>query len=271
MAEKETIVIESFFTEENLEETIKGVWEKLYEHYCTTAFDLTKCSLTSYLNMVRTYYNFLKSKKLVLHHIKSLYSHCLSEYTAVIATDIFGAIYFLAKIDLVERNDIAQGICRCCNCCDVYNIYEGTPLEAWKKNYDKYAGELTFIQLVESMQTSNTSASPSDEESPTLQNNEQITHQPTPHDIFAGFTDNATEEDLTTLQEKCQLNDGAAKAAVICLKEYSEKQVVDIHGWTKKRLFNDLTQLGLSCKINNFYKAFTAKEEHMLKKKPAVL
>ena len=36
MAEKDAIVIEIYFTEENLEETIEGVWKVLYEHYCTT-------------------------------------------------------------------------------------------------------------------------------------------------------------------------------------------------------------------------------------------
>jgi hypothetical protein len=268
MAEKDTIVIEIYFTEENLEETIEGVWEVLYEHYCTTIFDLTECSLTSYLNTARAYYNFLKSKKLVLHHIKSLYSHCSSVYSRVVATDIFGAIYFLAKINLVERNDIAEGIDKCC---DYFEPYRGTPLNEWKRNYDKYAEELTFIQLVECMESSNASTSPSKEECTALQQPEESTPQTTPQDIFSGFTDNATEEDLAKLQDKCQMEEGAAKAAVLCLKEYSEKEVVDIHGWTKKHLFEALQALGLSCKINNFYKAFTAREEYMLKKKAVVL
>lgn len=267
MAEKDTIVIEIYFTEENLEETVKGVWEVLYEHYCTTDFDLTKCSLPMYLNTVRAYYNFLKSKKLVLHHIKNMYSHCSFDYDCVVATDIFGAIYFLAKLDLIERGDIADGVCKCCD----YDNYVRTPLDEWKRNYDKYAEELTFDQLMGNIDSINIATSPAKEEIPIVQQPEEISPQTTPRDIFSGFTDQATEEDLAKLQEKCQMEEGAAKAVVLWLKEYSEKGVVDIHGWTKKHLFEALQALGLSCKINNFYKAFTAKEEYMLKKKAVVL
>ena len=263
MAEKDAIVIEIYFTEENLEETVKGVWEVLYEHYCTTDFDLTKCSLPMYLNTVRAYYNFLKSKKLVLHHIKNMYSHCSFDYDCVVATDIFGAIYFLAKLDLIERGDIADGVCKCC---DYFDPYNGTPLDKWKRNYDKYAEKLTFSLL-----ESNNASSLSKEEIPIVQQPEEISPHTTPRDIFSGFTDQATEEDLAKLQEKCQMEEGAAKAVVLWLKEYSEKEVVDIHSWTKKHLFEALQALGLSCKINNFYKAFTAKEEYMLKKKAVVL
>lgn len=264
MAEKDTIVIEIYFTEENLEETIKGAWEKIYEHYCTTYFDLTGCSLTLYLNTVRTYYNFLTTKKLVLHHIKNLYSRCVVAYGDIIATDIFGAIYFLAKVALHERDDIAQGISKCCD----YDSFNCTPLDVWKSIFK----ELSFEQLMESMDSVNTQTSlPSKEELPAMQQAEESSNQPAPKDIFSGFTDKATEADLAELIEKCNLEEGAAKAVVRKLMEYSENEVVDIHGWKKTQLFKKLQALGLSCKINNFYKAFTAKDDLMLEKKPIVL
>lgn len=269
MAEKDTIVIENYFTEENLEETVKGAWEKIYEHYCTTHFDLTGCSLTMYLNTARAYYNFLTSKKLVLHHIKNLYSCCSFDYNDVIATDIFGAIYFLAKLALCERNDIAQGISKCC---DYFDSFNRTPLDEWKDIYNTYIEELSFDQLCESMDSVNTPTSlPSEEVMLAVQQPEECSLQPDPKDIFPGFTDKATEADLAELKGKCQLEEGAAKAAVRELMKYSENEVVDIHGWKKTDLFKRLQALGLSCKINNFYKAFTAKEDQMLEKEPNVL
>lgn len=265
MAEQNTIQIENYFTEENLEETIRGPWVKIYEHYCTTNFDLTSCPLTLYLNTIRSYYNFLTSKKLILHHLKRLYADCSSNHNFIIATDIFGAVYFLVQINAYERGDISQGICKCCDYDDPLYI---TPLGEWIDIYNNEGEEFILEAMQNSMDNlTATMLSPSNEEIQPVQQSEEITPPLAPKEIFEGFTDAATQEDLESLKQMCQLEEEAAKNVIATLVEFDAGGIIDIHGWTKRKLFNELKKIGLTCSENNFYKAFKSSDDHIVKNK----
>lgn len=251
--------VKSIVTNENVEQYIEmdhfGV---MYEKYCIN-WIREEFSLCQFLNTIISIHDYAISKrKLSKLFIKELFDEYEKDFSTSTAAYIFGAVYYYMCFTTPERKDILDFIEKNCDKAEYYGP-EYEPDETWFENWkNQVEVELIFPDWYSSSVTSQTVENTPDS-------------QPAPHDVFFGFTDKVTEAHLAELKEKCTQNEGAAKAVVLWLKEYSEKEVVDIHGWTKKHLFEALQALGLSCKINNFYKAFTAKEEYMLKKKAVVL
>lgn len=260
-------VVEPVFTEQNLDDTINGPWETIYYHYITNENRFKDCSLITYLNHIYAISTFILSHRRE-HLISRLHEEVRMSFGNELTADIFGAIYYLIRIEVLRDIIAIKRYLYVLK--EIDSFYQSeydtpTAMVEWRK--------ITNDELNNRIIKYNIVVSPRPRMKKALLYHEEISKDTTlsipqsPQTIFPGFTSLATMEHVTQLREACLLSKKAARTVVLLLVEYDKEGIIDIHGWTKVRLFAELEKLNLNSKVNNFCKAFYHKEDLMLRKR----
>ena len=261
-------VIEPVFTEQNLDDTINGPWETIYYHYITNDKRFQDCSLITYLNHIYAISTFLLSHRRE-HLISRLHDEVRMSFGNELTADIFGAVLYLIRIDVLRDILLIKRYLYALT--TINSIYPSddetsTPVDEWR--------EITQNELDNRIIKHGIIVSSRPRLKKTSLNQEEIISDDTtvsipqlPQTIFPGFTHLATMEHVAQLRETCTLSKKAARSVVLLLAEYDKEGIIDIHGWTKVRLFAELEKLNINSKLNNFCKAFYHKEDLMLRRK----
>ncbi len=261
-------VIEPVFTEQNLDDTINGSWETIYYHYITNDKRFQDCSLITYLNHIYAISTFLLSHRRE-HLISRLHDEVRISFGNELTADIFGAVYYLIRIEVLRDILVIKRYLYALT--TINSFYQSddetsTPMDEWR--------EITKNELNNRIIKHNIIVSSRPRLKKTSLDQEKIISDDTtvsipqlPQTIFPGFTHLATMEHVAQLRETCTLSKKAARSVVLLLAEYDKEGIIDIHGWTKVRLFAELEKLNINSKLNNFCKAFYHKEDLMLRRK----
>lgn len=264
-------VIEPVFTEQNLDDTINGPWETIYYHYITNDKRFQDCSLITYLNHIYAISTFILSHRRE-HLISRLHDEVRMSFGSELTADIFGAVYYIIQKEGVKKcTSVELFLFAITKIVSFYTTEEDmpSPMSEWYKIiYEESKNRVIPYEIK--------FFSNSQQKKLSLDQKEIISDDATvptvsipqlPQTIFPGFTHLATMEHVAQLRETCTLSKKAARSVVLLLAEYDKEGIIDIHGWTKVRLFAELEKLNINSKLNNFFKAFYHKEDLMLRRK----
>ena len=262
-------VIEPVFTEQNLDDTINGYWETIYYHYITNDKRFQDCSLITYLNHIYAISTFLLSHRRE-HLISRLHDEVRISFGNELTADIFGAVYYIIhKEGFKKFTSLDLYLFVIIEIVSFYTTEDDTPtpMSEWYKIIYEESKNRVLNYKIDVFSSSGKKKISLNQEEEIISDDTTVSIPQLPQTIFPGFTHLATMEHVAQLRETCTLSKKAARSVVLLLAEYDKEGIIDIHGWTKVRLFDELKKFNINSKLNNFFKAFYHKEDLMLRKK----
>ena len=261
-------VVEPVFTEQNLDDTINGYWETIYYHYITNENRFQDCSLITYLNHIYAISTFLMSHRRE-HLISRLHDEVRISFGNELTADIFGAVYYIIQKEGFKKfTSLDLFLFVIIKIVSFYTTEDDTPtpMSEWFKIIYEESKNQVLNYKIGVFSSSGQKKTSLDQEK-IISDDTTVSIPQLPQTIFPGFTHLATMEHVAQLRETCTLSKKAARSVVLLLAEYDKEGIIDIHGWTKVRLFAELEKLNINSKLNNFFKAFYHKEDLMLRRK----
>ena len=255
-----TLVIENYFTDENSEKTIVGIWEDVY-------YGMTDCyiggeKVFDCLNIVRSMYLYLGSKRLAAHNIPEFWEQLRSSkfLDRWERETVFSALYYI-----LFKTGKDQRLCD-----QVRKLVD----------YDRPIGDDapfdTFHDLIQKNDSKSSDGSKSHEEdliefynSPEGQAEvaEYMANSPSIEDIerwmrgeeredrknhFTFFNENTQmqQDELFTI---CQTT-GKPVNVINKLLEFHKSKIINTYNCNKKQAFEQLQAAGMKYSQSNFYK-----------------